>query len=111
MAYKSLQDFIATLDRRKQLKRIAVPVDPVLEITEIADRVMKAHGPALLFERPTGFDIPVLINAMGSKERMAMALGVGDVQEIADEITTLPREARGLPFGGSACPVGGRRSD
>ena len=87
--YKDLQEFVQNLDKLRQLKRIHAPVSPNLEITEVADRVMKAGGPALLFEKPAGYDIPVLINAMGSKERMAMALGVKDVQEIADEITDL----------------------
>ena len=87
--YKDLQEFVQYLDKHRQLKRIDAPVSPNLEITEVADRVMKAGGPALLFEKPAGHDIPVLINAMGSKERMAMALGVKDVEEIAEEITSL----------------------
>jgi len=87
--YKNLQEFIQNLDKHRQLKRIHAPVSPILEITEVADRVMKAGGPALLFEKPAGYDIPVLINAMGSKERMAMALGVKDVEEIAGEIADL----------------------
>ena len=91
MAYKDLQDFLATLDTSAQLKRISTPISTALEITEVADRVMKAGGPALLFERPTGCDVPVLINAMGSEKRMAMALGVESVEEIAAEIEELLR--------------------
>ena len=89
MAYKNIQEFIHSLDKIGQLKRINKPVNPVLEITEVADRVMKSGGPALLFEKPAGFDIPVLINALGSQDRMAMALGVQSVEEIAAEITDL----------------------
>ena len=89
MAHKDLQEFIQNLDKHGHLKRITKPVSPVLEITEVADRVMKSGGPALLFEKPAGFDIPVLINALGSQERMAMALGVQSVEEIAAEITDL----------------------
>jgi len=91
MAYKDLQDFIKILDKHIQLKRISTPVSPILEITEVADRVMKAEGPALLFERPTGYDVPVLINALGSEARMALALGVQSVEEIAAEIADLLR--------------------
>ncbi len=89
MAYKDLQDFIQNLDRHGQLKRISTPVSPVLEITEITDRVVKKGGPALLFESPVGYDIPVLINAMGTYERMAMALGVQRLDDIAVEIVDL----------------------
>src|SRR5436305_445108 len=74
-----------------ELKRIAYRADPHLEITEIADRVMKSGGPALLFERPRGYEIPLLINAFGSRRRMSAALGVGDLEEIAAEIEELTR--------------------
>ncbi len=91
MPYNDLQEFMGILDSKGLLKRIGTPVDPVLEITEVADRVMKAKGQALLFEKPVGSDIPVLINAMGSEERMALALGVNDVDDIGAEITDLLR--------------------
>ncbi|HUV05300.1 MAG TPA: menaquinone biosynthesis decarboxylase [Armatimonadota bacterium] len=91
MAYKNSQDFIKTLDTCGELKRISTPVSPILEITEVADRVMKAGGPALLFEKPAGYDIPVLINALGSEARMALALGVRSVEEIGAEIADLLR--------------------
>ncbi|MDO8586591.1 MAG: UbiD family decarboxylase, partial [Armatimonadota bacterium] len=96
--YKDLRDFIARLEREGELKRITQPVDPVLEITEIADRVVKSAGPALLFEKPVGSEIPVLINAMGSDKRMAMALGVDDVAEIAAELekTLRPEMGEGI---------------
>ena len=89
MPYNSLADFVQVLDREGDLKRISHPVKAELEITEIADRVMKAGGPALLFENVVGKQIPVLINAFGSAKRMALALGVADIEEIAAEITKL----------------------
>src|SRR3990167_947714 len=91
MAYNSLQEFVQVLERECDLKRVTYPVKAELEITEIADRVMKSGGPALLFENVVGKKIPVLINAFGSPKRMAMALGVEDVEEIARDIETLTR--------------------
>src|SRR5687768_11726138 len=76
MAYRDLRQFIETLDQMGELKRIQAPVDVELEIAAITDRVSKENGPALLFENPKGYDIPVLINAMGSKKRMLAALGL-----------------------------------
>jgi len=64
MAYDNLQDFIAVLEAKGELRRISAEVDPILEITEIADRVMRSGGPALLFEKVKGSRWPVLINAM-----------------------------------------------
>jgi 4-hydroxy-3-polyprenylbenzoate decarboxylase len=89
MGYNSLSDFVQVLERAGELRRIAHPVSAELEVTEIADRVMKNCGPALLFENIIGKQMPLLINAFGSVKRMALALGVADVQEIADEITNL----------------------
>src|SRR5574341_1522197 len=89
MAYNSLQEFVQVLEREGELKRISYPVKAELEITEIADRVMKAGGPALLFDNVAGRHIPVLINAFGSMKRMALALGVGDIEAIAAEISKL----------------------
>jgi 4-hydroxy-3-polyprenylbenzoate decarboxylase len=89
MPYYSLADFVEVLERRGELKRIIHPVKVQLEITEIADRVMKSGGPALLFENVVGKQIPVLINAFGSAQRMALALGVADIEEIAREIQKL----------------------
>ena len=91
MAYHSLQEFVQALEREGELKRIAYPVQAELEISEIADRVMKSGGPALLFENVVGKNIPVLINAFGSLKRMAMALGAADIEEIAREIERLTR--------------------
>jgi len=95
MAYKDLQEFIQVLESRGLLKRIKVEVDPVLEITEITDRISKRGGPALLFEKVKGSDFPVLINAFGSQERMKLALGVDDISAIGQrivELFDLPRE-------------------
>lgn len=91
MAYTDFQDFLNRLEREGELKRISVPVDPYLEITEVADRVMKMPngGPALLFERPAGKNFPLAINVFGSRKRMSMALGVPDMEEIACEIESL----------------------
>ena len=87
MAFKDLREFIAALESRGLLKRIQTEVDPDLEITEITDRVSKQEGSknvALLFERVKGSDMPVLINAFGSYERMALALGVEKLDDIGD---------------------------
>ena len=91
MAYDSLGGFVQKLEAAGELKRIAVEVDPVLEITEIADREMKSPngGKALLFEKCKGSQFPLLINAYGSTKRMAMALGVDDVEDIARELEGL----------------------
>ena len=89
MAYNSLSDFVQVLERAGELKRIAHPIKAELEITEIADRIMKSGGPALLFENVVGKNIPLLINAFGSAKRMALALGVEDIEDIAGEITKL----------------------
>ncbi len=86
MAYSDLGDFIRTLEKDGELKRVSVEVDPVLEIAEFADRVVKAGGPALLFERPSGYKIPVFINGYASMRRMELALEVDSVDEIARRI-------------------------
>jgi 4-hydroxy-3-polyprenylbenzoate decarboxylase len=90
MAYKNLQHFIRTLEEAGELVRIKCFVNPHLEITEITDRVSKAYGPALLFEN-TGTGFPLLINSMGTERRMAMALGVERLDDIARDIEALMR--------------------
>src|SRR5437773_4013233 len=87
MAYTDLLDFIKALDKHGELKRISIEVDPVLEIAEFADRSVKSQGPALLFEKPKGSRVPVLINAFASMRRMELALEVGSVDEIAARIS------------------------
>ena len=66
MQYKDLRDFMAQLERMGELRRIQVAVDPCLEMTEICDRVLRAGGPAILFENPKGHTIPVLTNLFGT---------------------------------------------
>jgi len=87
MAYKDLQNFINTLEQKKLLVRIAAEVDSELEITEIADRVVKSGGPALLFENIKGSDFPLLINAFGSYERLNLALEMEQLNDIGDRIS------------------------
>jgi len=93
MAYDSLREFVQKLEAAGELKQISTEVDPVLEITAIADREMKlpGGGKALLFEKCKGSKFPLLINAYGSTKRMAMALGVNDVEDIAGELETIMR--------------------
>lgn len=86
MTYRNLQEFIQDLDRKGMLHIIEAEVDSHLEITEITDRVSKQAGKALLFKNVKGLPYPVLINSMGSYERMNMALGVNHFDEIADRI-------------------------
>jgi 4-hydroxy-3-polyprenylbenzoate decarboxylase len=82
MGYRDLRDFIAQLEAAGELRRIAEPVSPHLEMTAIADRVLRAGGPALLFERATGHEMPVLANLFGTTQRVARAMGVADVREL-----------------------------
>jgi 4-hydroxy-3-polyprenylbenzoate decarboxylase len=94
LAFNDLREFIAALEERGWLRRISQQVDCELEITEITDRVSKLPGAknvALLFENVKGYDIPVLINAFGSMERMALALGVESLDDIAAEIRDILR--------------------
>jgi 4-hydroxy-3-polyprenylbenzoate decarboxylase len=84
MKYTDLRDFIANLEQRGELKRISVAVDPVLEMTEICDRVLRAGGPALLFENPKGSRIPVLANLFGTPDRVAMGMGEDSVDALRD---------------------------
>ena len=89
MPYRDLRAFLRALEENGELKRIPFEVDPVLEIAEFADRSVKSGGPALLFEKPKGHDIPVLINSFASMRRMEIALEVGSVEEVARRIVDL----------------------
>jgi len=118
MPYRDFQQFLQALDTQHELRRIAEPISPYLEITEVADRVMKAGGPALLFEKPVGpphrlttpdplsavmghpsihaippgrfeYAQPVAINTMGSRRRMSIALSCEDFEEHADRLRAL----------------------
>ncbi len=84
MSYRDLRDFIAGLERSGELKRIAVEVDPRLEMTEICDRVLKSSGPALLFEHPKNHNIPVLANLFGTPQRVALGMGRDSVAALRE---------------------------
>jgi 4-hydroxy-3-polyprenylbenzoate decarboxylase len=99
MRYTDLRDFIAQLERLGQLKRIKAEVDPHLEMTEICDRVLRAGGPAILFENPKGHSVPVLANLFGTPERVA--LGMGERRRLAGRAAR-GGQAAGLPQGARA---------
>jgi 4-hydroxy-3-polyprenylbenzoate decarboxylase len=82
MKYRDLRDFIAGLEERGELRRVALPVSPRLEMTALSDRVLRLGGPALLFERPAGHPFPVLANLFGTTRRVALGMGAGDVSEL-----------------------------
>ena len=84
-----LRGFIALLEREGELRRIAQPVSAYLEASEIADRAVKQGGPAILFENIDGYDMPVAMNLFGTRKRMAMALGVTDLNAIGDRLRAL----------------------
>jgi len=91
MRYRDLRDFLARLEKLGELKRIAVEVDPRLEMTEICDRVLKAGGPALLFEKPKGHSIPVLGNLFGTTKRVALAMGMEEGAEPLEALRDIGR--------------------
>ncbi|WP_113907796.1 4-hydroxy-3-polyprenylbenzoate decarboxylase [Aliidiomarina celeris] len=84
MKYRDLRDFISLLEARGELKRISQEIDPYLEMTEIADRTLKAGGPALLFENPKGHSVPVLANLFGTPDRVALGMGEENVGALRD---------------------------
>ncbi len=96
MAYRDLREFIAQLEALGELKRIGAEVSPRLEMTEICDRVLKAGGPALLFEKPAGHSTPVLGNLFGTTRRVALAMGMK--QDAADPLEALRDIGRLLAF-------------
>jgi 4-hydroxy-3-polyprenylbenzoate decarboxylase len=110
MIYRDLRDFVAQLEAMGELKRIAVEVDPKLEMTEIADRVLRAGGPALLFEKPKGHAIPVLANLFGTVKRVALGMGEDDpsaLREIGKLLAYLkePEPPKGLRDAWEKWPV------
>ena len=112
MQYQDLRDFIAQLEKQGELKRIGIAVDPKLEMTEIADRVLRAAGPALLFEKPAGHTIPVLANLFGTPQRVALGMGAGsDWQTSLREVGKLlaylkePEPPKGLRDAWDKLPV------
>jgi 4-hydroxy-3-polyprenylbenzoate decarboxylase len=86
VAYRDLRDFLKKLEKKDELVRVSGEIDPILEITEITDRTVKAGGPALLFERPKGSKIPVVTNLVGSERRMNLALEVDSLDEVAERV-------------------------
>uniref|UniRef100_A0A1B0C782 3-octaprenyl-4-hydroxybenzoate carboxy-lyase n=1 Tax=Glossina palpalis gambiensis TaxID=67801 RepID=A0A1B0C782_9MUSC len=84
MKYKSLRNFIDILEKKKQIKRILLPINPNLEITEIAYRTLNAQGPALIFENPIGYKMPILCNLFGTKERVLMAIGKNTIEDLKE---------------------------
>ncbi len=101
MKHSDLREFIDFLEQRGELKRITAEVDPYLEMTEICDRTLRAGGPALLFENPKGFDIPVLGNLFGTPERVAMGMGqenLSGMREVGELLAFLkePEPPKGM---------------
>lgn len=84
MRYKDLREFIEQLEQMGELKRISQPVDPNLEMTEICDRTLRQGGPALLFENPVGYDMPVLGNLFGTPRRVALGMGEDNVESLRE---------------------------
>ncbi|RUM33963.1 MAG: menaquinone biosynthesis decarboxylase [Archaeoglobus sp.] len=91
MPYEDLREFIEKLEREGELARVTQEFSPILEITEIADRVVKSGGKAILFEKPKGYSIPVLINAFGTEKRMKIALEVERFEEIGEKLVELTK--------------------
>ena len=110
MNYKDLRDFVRQLEARGELRRVTAEVDPYLEITEICDRVLRAGGPALLFERPRGSSIPLLGNLFGTPRRVALGMGadsVGALREVGRLLAQLkePDPPRGMKEAWEKLPV------
>ena len=84
MKYKDLRDFILSLEQQGELVRISREIDPNLEMTEISDRTLRAGGPALLFENPKGYNMPVLCNLFGTEHRVALGMGADNIQALRE---------------------------
>lgn len=101
MSLSNFRDFLDYLEQQGELKRITYPINPYLEMTEIADRVLRSQGPALLFENPIGYDIPVLCNLFGTAKRVAMGMGrekTTELREIGELLAFLrePEPPKGI---------------
>ena len=110
MKYQDLRDFIDQLERRGELKRIGIEVDPYLEVTEICDRTLRAGGPALLFERPKGSKVPLLGNLFGTPERVALGMGeesVAALREVGKLLAFLkePEPPKGMKEAWKSLPI------
>jgi 4-hydroxy-3-polyprenylbenzoate decarboxylase len=84
MKYHDLRDFLAQLEKLGELKRVTAEVDPKLEMTEICDRVLRAGGPAILFEKPKGHTMPVIANLFGTPRRVALGMGEDSVEALRE---------------------------
>ncbi|HEX2013305.1 MAG TPA: UbiD family decarboxylase [Roseateles sp.] len=84
MKYRDLRDFLHNLEGMGELRRIVEPVSPLLEVTALSDRVLRAGGPALLIEKPTGHAMPALTNLFGTTRRVALGMGAQSLQELRD---------------------------
>ena len=105
MKYDDLRDFIGQLERLGELKKSPDPVSPVLEMTAIGDKLLRASGPAVLFTAPAGYKIPCLINLFGTPQRVALGMGAASPAEVRDVGTLLaglkePEPPRGLKDAG-----------
>src|SRR5919106_2426994 len=113
--YADLNEFLADLERRRVLGRVAEPVSTDLEIAAVTDRACKSArgGPALLFENPAGYDMPVVTNLYGSHERMCLALGVKTLDDLAKDIDELmtPQMPEGIMDALKMLPMVGRLRD
>ena len=110
MAYRDLRDFLQLLEQKGQLKRIGIEVDPNLEMTEIADRVLRAGGPAILFEHVKGHTMPVLANLFGTPERVALGMGqdsVAALREVGETLAFLrqPEPPKGMREAWDQLPI------
>ena len=108
--YADLRGFMALLEERHALRPVSHPVNPALEMTEVCDRVLRSSGPAILFESPTGYNIPVLANLFGTPERVAWGMGAEDASELRATGELLaelkePRPPSGLADAVSAIPL------
>ncbi|MFH2134029.1 MAG: 4-hydroxy-3-polyprenylbenzoate decarboxylase [Pseudomonadota bacterium] len=110
MEYKDLRDFIAQLEAMGELKRVTIPVSTHLEMTEICDRVLRAQGPALLFENVAGHNMPVLANLFGTPRRVALGMGeedIGALREVGKLLAYLkePEPPKGLKDAWDKWPI------
>jgi 4-hydroxy-3-polyprenylbenzoate decarboxylase len=110
MKYRDLRDFVTQLEKRGELRRIASPVNPRLEMTEICDRTLRRAGPALLFENPTGFEMPVLGNLFGTPGRVALGMGqdsTDSLREVGELLAFLrqPEPPKGMRDAWDKLPV------
>jgi len=110
MKYKDLRDFLDQLDQRGLLKHVSHPIDPVLEMTEICDRTLRAEGPALIFDNPVGHQMPVLANLFGTTQRVALGMGAEDMtalREIGQLLAFLrePEPPKGLKDAWEKLPI------